>query len=904
VDEFPRRPDPGELLARIENEEAAASRPLLKVFLGMSAGVGKTYAMIQEARAAASQGVDIVLAAVETHGRSETEALLSGLEAVPPRKVEYRGIVLAELDLDAVLARRPAVAVVDELAHENAPDSRHVKRWQDVEELLEKGVSVWTAVNIQHIESYSDVVEELTFARVRERVPDTVMDRADEIRLIDIAPEDLIRRLEEGLVYTGDSTRAALESFFTPVNLGALREIALRYATRAASRRLTAYARSGREYPSESSLGERILVAVGPSPSSAYLVRWTRRTAYALRADWIAVNVETGAPVAPEERERVEANLELARKLGAEVVVARGPDVAEAVVGIAKSRGVSMIVVGRSGLTFGSGLTSPGILKRAGTVSDRILRLSAPIDIALVQDAAIPPRERPLEWLRRFLGAPPRQYALLGAAFGAMIALGELAAPLIGYRGLAMAFLAAILGLSAIANPGPVAALAALSALALNYFFIPPLHTLSIRQPEDWILFGVYFLVAFMTSGLVSRLRSRDNLLGERERTATFLARASQALSDSRSVEEACSEAARLAEEQFRAEAFVLADDGEGELARGTIGPRAVSLGEGEFDAASYAYAERAVCGRGTDTLPGAAYRYFPVSAGDRPPSGVIGVGKPSGAAWTRSDDGLVGSLGRTLALAVERLRAEGRSREASLRLESERLGGILLDSVSHEMRTPLTAITGSLSALRDDSLAARPEARSALLATALEASDALDDIVEDLLSISRIESGMLRVARRRVDLDELARAAIDRAGPEARSRAIDVSVPEDGGSALDEGALVDGALAARLAANLLRNAARYSPAPSRIDFSLEPREGALAVRVRDRGPGLPEGELASVFARFARGRGAKGKGLGLGLAICRGIAEAHGGTIAARNAEGGGLEVEAVLPYGEEAAR
>jgi two-component system, OmpR family, sensor histidine kinase KdpD len=865
----------------------------------MSAGVGKTYAMIQEARAAASQGVDIVLGAVETHGRKETESLLRGLESIPARKVEYRGISLEELDLDAVVARRPAVAVVDELAHENAPGSRHVKRWQDVEELLEKGISVWTAVNIQHVESYSDVVEELTFARVRERVPDTVMDRADEIRLIDIAPEDLIRRLEEGLVYTGGSTLAALQNFFTPVNLGALREITLRYATRAASRRLTAYARSGGNYPSESSLGERILVAVGPSPSSAYLVRWARRTAYALRADWIAVHVETGAPIPPEERERVEANIDLARKLGAEIVVARSPAVAEAVVEIARSRKVSMIVVGRSGLS------SPGVLRRAGTVSDRVLRLAAPIDIALVQDSTVPPRERPLERLARLLAAPPRQYALLAAAFASMVLLGELAAPVLGYRGIAMAFLAAVLGLSAVANPGPVAALAALSALALNYFFIPPLHTFAIRRPEDWILFGVYFLVAFVTSGLVSRLRSRESLLRERERAASFLARASRALSDSRSVEEACSSAAALAGEQFRAEALVLADDGEGTLSSAANGPGAAGLGEGERGAAMYAYSERAVCGRGTDTLPGASLRWFPVLAGDRAPSGVIGIGASAGAAWTRSDDALVGSLGRTLALSVERLRAEARSREASLHLESERLGGILLDSVSHELRTPLTAITGALSALRDDSLAARADARSALLATALEASDALDDIVEDLLSISRIESGMLRVARRPVDLEELARAAIDRAGPEARSRRIAVSAGADavaGAGADAEGAFVDGALAARLAANLLRNAARYSPEGEAIDFALEPRSGSLALRVRDRGPGLPEDELASVFGRFERGRGARGKGLGLGLAICRGIAEAHGGGISARNAEGGGLEVEAILPYGEEA--
>jgi two-component system, OmpR family, sensor histidine kinase KdpD len=886
--ESTKRPDPDELLVRIEDEEKAARKPILKVFLGMSAGVGKTYAMLQEARSAAAQGSDIVVGLVETHGRPDTEAILSGLESVPRRRVEYRGIALGELDIDALISRRPAMAIVDELAHENAPGSRHVKRWQDVEELLEKGISVWTAVNIQHLESYADVVEELTGARVRERVPDSVIDRADEVRLIDIAPEDLIRRLEEGRIYTGGSTRAALENFFTPLNLGALREISLRFATRAASRRLNAYARAEGGLPSESSLGERILVAVGPSPGSAHLVRWTRRTAYALRADWTAVHVETGAPAGEDERRRVEENLNLARTLGAEVVVTQGPDVAETIVGIARSKGVSMIVVGRSGL----GLR--GLLRGKSTVPDRIIRDAAPIDIALVQDAKLQPTAKNLDWLRRIFGAPRRQYAFLGAAFAVLILFGELASPVLQYRGIALCFLAAVLGLSMVANPGPVAALAIVSALALNYLFIPPLYTFSIGKPEDWVLFGVYFLVAFMTSSLVSRVRSRENLLRDREAAAAFLFSASTAVSGAQSIEEAASAAARLAEAHFASTAFVLVDDGEGRLARESIGSPGPELSDRELDMAAYAYAESVICGSGTDTLPNAAFRYVPASAGERA-SAVIGIGLPEGKAWTRADDDLLRSLGRSLALAIERRRSDMRSQEASLRLESERLGGILLDSVSHELRTPLTAITGSLSALRDVSLAEKPEARASLLATALEAAESLDAIVEDLLSLSRIESGMLRIARRWVDLHELAAAAIDRAGPEAKSRRIEVLVAEEADSAF-----VDGALAARLAANLLRNAARYSAAEGRIDFALEPRPGALVIRVRDRGVGLPGEELAAAFDKFARGRGAKGKGLGLGLAICRGIAEAHGGLIAARNATGGGLEVEAILRYGE----
>jgi two-component system sensor histidine kinase KdpD len=668
------------------------------------------------------------------------------------------------------------------------------------------------------------------------------------------------------------------------MNLGALREITLRYATRAASRKLTAYARADHEGPSEASLGERILVAVGSAPNSAHIIRWARRTAYALRADWIALNVETGVPMRGDDRKRLEDNLELARRLGAEVIVARGSDVPKAVVEIARSKEVSMIVVGRSGLRA---LGAP----RRSSISERIMREAAPIDIALVQDSGAQAKERPFAWLQRTFGAPPKEYAFLAAAFAALVGLGELAAPLVGYRGLAFVFLAAVLGLSLVASPGPVAVLALVSALALNFFFIPPLYTLSIGSPEDWLLFAVYFLVAFETSSLVSRVRSRESLLREREHTANFLFGASQVLSDSHSVEEAAAAASTLIRAHFGADAFILVDDGDGRLSR----PTESGLPDHDFDVASYAYAERVVCGARTGTLPGAHYHYVPAFSGEEA-VGVIGVNVPPEAVWTSASDDLLQSLGRTLALAVLRRRSDERSRDASIRLESERLGGILLDSVSHELRTPLTAITGALSALGDEELASKPETRRDLVANALEQSDALNGVVEDLLSLSRIEAGILRLKRAWVDLPELAAAGVERAGSELSARRVEIVAADDAA------AFVDAALVARLAANLLRNAARYSPSEEPIAFRLEERTaqgGALYLCVRDHGPGLPPEELSKVFDKFARGRDAKGKGLGLGLAICKGIAEAHGGSIQAKNASGGGLEIAVILPYG-----
>jgi len=889
MDEMQARPDPDELLARINHENAIKKNPTLKIFLGMAAGVGKTYAMLQEARSARAQGTDIVLGIIETHARPDMAELLEGLEILPRRNIIYKGIVLEELDIEAVIARHPDVIVIDELAHENAPGSRHIKRWQDIEELLEKGISVWTAVNIQHLESYSDVVEDLTLVQIRERVPDTFFDRAEEIRLIDITPEDLVKRLEEGRVYTGDMSRLALENFFTLVNLGALREIALRYTMRSASRKLTTYARADSAGATEFSPHERILVAVGSAPTSAYLIRWTRRTAYALRADWIAVHVDTGTPVNVADKKSLEENMRLARSLGAENIETRGDDLVSTIVNVAKTKAVSLIVVGRSGLS------RSGFFLRRPTVSDRIMREAAPIDVALVQDAHTTVKPQPFESLKRAFSMPKRQYVLLAFAFVALILLGKLLSPSLGYRGLALIFLAVILVLSTMTKPAPVALLTLLSALALDYFFIPPFYTFSIGRAEDWILFGVYFLVAFVTSSLVSRVHSRERLLNTREKEAAFLADVSRTIPEAHTEQGAAAISICIIKKYFDTDAFILADKGENRLARSPLYPTSYELSDREFEAACYAYAEQTICGAGTDALPSATYRYIPIFAGDIS-LGVMGVPIPKKNVWTQADDNLLLSLGRTLTLMVERQRSENSQHEISLKLESERLANILLDSVSHELRTPLTAITGSLSALSNDSIAQRPEARQALVANALDQADALDDVVEDLLSLSRIESGMVHLKREEVDLSDLASAAIKHAGPELKARQVKTEI-SDGGAP----ALVDETLVIRLTANLLRNAARYSPEHSAITLVLVPSATALRLLVRDCGPGLPEDELATIFDKFARGRNAKGKGLGLGLAISRGIAEVHGGSISARNIPGGGLEVEAILPYGTE---
>ena len=875
------RVDPDNLGGDSARADARSRGASFVVFLSPCPGAGAQEALLEAARSGSLAGIDLVVGAAGTSGDSRPDDRFRGLEVLPGKG---QG---GELDLDAIIERRPALVLVEGLEAANGPGSRHRRRWQDVLELLDRGIAVWAALDASSVESIAGLVEDSLGMTVPDRVPDGALDRVDEWRLVSPEPEAFARRLAEGQAGFGSLEHAGFKSAIDRRGYELLRSLAERYATRATNRR-----RSGTADPGSVPrlvLGERILVAVGPSPSSAHLVRWARRASIALRADWLALHVDDGRRRPREEQARIEANLALARRLGAETIVAPGEDIATTVIEAARARDCSMIVLGRSGLS------RLGPLPRRATVTDRIVREAGLVDVTVVQDAEAPRADLTFAAARRYFTAPARQYGLLALAFAAVTGLGAILAPAIGYRSIALLYLGAIVGLSLLASPGPVAATAALSAVVLNFLFIPPLYTFSIGSPEDWILFAVYFLVASVTGSLVSRLRSSKALVAGREERAAFLFEAAQRLSECRSAEEAAIEAAALVERHYGTSAAVLA----GQVKGGSALP---GLGAVESAAAGFSLESGSICGAGTDSYPDSRLRFVPAVARGRS-TGAIGIAVPSSRLWTRGDDNLLVSLGRTLASTLERVAAEGRSRKAALELESDRLGRILLDSVSHELRTPLTTITGSISALRDEGLAADPAARRELLEGALEASDRLDRIVEDLLSLSRIESGRLRLTRRTVEPAELARAAIDGAGPGVRGREIQVSLPE--GQVV---ALVDAPLVARLGANLLRNAASYTPPATPVELSLEVEGDGLVMLVRDRGPGVPEGDLERIFERFRAGtvpgsRGAvqaqrpAGGGLGLGLAICRGIAEAHGGSASARNAPGGGLEVRAWFP-------
>ena len=629
----------------------------------------------------------------------------------------------------------------------------------------------------------------------------------------------------------------------------------------------------------------RIMVALGSAPNSATLVGWASRMAGALGWEWLAVHVDPGHRLSHDDAERLDRNLALARRLGAEVLVLEAPEVASAIVDTARDRQVDLVVVGRSGLS------RLGLLPRRPTISDRIVREADPIDVAVVQDAEVPRDRFSPGRIKAFFESPPREYLLLAASFVAVTALNLFLLPLIGHRSVALVYLAAVLGLSFLARPAPVAIFAVLSALVLNFFFMMPRYSLRIATAEDLFLFVTYFLVAFVTGALVTRLRLKERMILERERRNAFLLASTQKLAECRTAAEAAASATAIIREFCAADAFFLLPSSRASLEAIPVPGHAQGLDGESLAAAGKALAGLRVAGRGTGLSPEAPFRCVPAEIGEAC-LGVIAIGPAEGRPWRAADDGLILSLGRTFAFIVERERAEELREKAALALESERLSKVLLDSVSHELRTPLTTITGSISALRDERLAESPAARTTLVDGALEAADRLNRIVEDILSMSRIESGSLRTYRTIVDLPDLANEALALAGEGRHGGRIRLSLPADA-----RPATLDFGLASRLAANLLRNAARYSPPGTEIDFRLEEEGPDLLVRVRDRGPGVGTEELHSIFERFSRGRGAAGGGLGLGLAICKGIAAAHGGSIEAHNAEGGGFEVIATFP-------
>ncbi len=864
------RPDPDALLAAIQKRDDKAQRGKLKIFLGMAAGVGKTYAMLESAHVQQQSGVDVVIGYVQFHGRADTEALLEGLTIVPYQKIEYQGRVLEEMDLDALLVRAPQLALVDELAHTNVPGARHPKRYQDVLELLDAGIDVYTTVNVQHFESRADSVRQITGITVTETIPDSLLDAA-EVELIDLSPDELRKRLAEGKVYTPDRAELAARNFFREGNLTALREMSLRLTAEHVDHDLQDY-RALKQITGTWKSTERLMVAVSPSPLSERLVRWTRRMAHNLEASWLGVYVDALHPLSPTAQAQLVHNLALIRELGGEVVTVSGTDVIEALMRVAHQRNVTQIVVGKplrgAFQEFLSG----------GSLVNRLVRLSGTIDVYVVTgetvDMAAP---RPLLLSPQFHSRPSHYLIALGTVALTLLACLALS-PLISYQAVALLLLLTVLLIGFFVGRGPVLLSAALTALLWDFLFIPPLFTFAITKLEDALLFSLYFIVALITGTLTARTREQERRVRLREERTAALYEFTRQMVNALTLDDVLERAVKRIGQDFDAELAVVLRQPSGSLSRTQDSVSSFTLDAKEWAVADWAFSNAKKAGLFTETLPSAAAQYFPLTT----PGGVVGVvglrmRKPERLSLPQ--EALLETLISQTALAVERALLDKMTERTAILEESGRLYGTLLNSISHELRTPLSTIIGATSVLLDESISHSPQARQALGGDIQDATARLNRLVDNLLDMTRLESGRLSLNLEWCDVADLVNASLKRVEHQLADHEVILDVPA--GLPLIR---IDFVLMEQALVNLLHNAAIYTPPGTRVRVMSQVDNTDLLIIVADRGPGLPPEDLGRVFEKFYRAPGAAPGGTGLGLSIVNGLVEAHGGTVTAEN--------------------
>src|SRR5580698_8725123 len=841
-----KRPDPDELLARVREEEARAARGKLTIFFGAAPGVGKTYTMLEAARLEAEdQKRDVVIGIAETHGRYDTGSLLIGLELLPRRVVDHRGIKIEEFDLDGALRRRPQLILVDELAHSNAPGSRHNKRWQDVDELLDAGIDVFTTLNVQHLESLNDVVAQITGVIVRETVPDAVFDKAYEVRVVDLPVDELLDRLHEGKVYLPHQAEKAAESFFREGNLTALRELALRRTAERVEAKMRGY-KAAHGIEETWHTGERVLVCISASPHSALLIRAARRMATSLHAEMIGCYVETPASIrmSAGDRERLAQNMRLVESLGGDAVTLRAEDGAVETVRYARKRNVTKIVVGKPTHPRWRDIVKPSFL-------DNLVRQSREIDVYVISGLPLSPAAS--------RAAGPGRRVPYGDPFGCIAAVAVVLSTataawfLFGRKQLADVVMVLLLGVVLVSmrfRYGPSLVATVLSVLAFDFIFVPPFFSFAVTDLSHIVTFGVMFLVAVVISGLTNRIRDQaDSARGRERRTASLYA-VSRELAAASARPVLLQAAARHVTEVFHVRVAVLLPGRSDELEIVHADEDTLAAGDKDLGVADWVWNHQRAAGAGTDTLPLARALFVPL-LGSR---GRVGVMALYPSPESRLDDpderqllhtiaGLVGS-------ALERTQLADEARRASLRIETEQLRNALLSSVSHDLRTPLGVVTGATSALLEENVPKSEAMRRELLVTAHEEALRLNRLVRNLLDMTRLEAGALKVQKDAQPLEEIVGSALDRMAERLRGRPVETSIPADLPLVAFDAILIEQVLI-----NLLENAMKYSPAGTPIEVRAFGRENEIEVEVADRGPGIGKEDAERVFDKFYRVR-------------------------------------------------
>ncbi|HWK45918.1 MAG TPA: sensor histidine kinase KdpD [Stellaceae bacterium] len=868
------RPSPDALLAEAETER----RGWFKIFLGAAPGVGKTYEMLRNAHAKLADGVDVVVGIVETHGRDETSALTDGLDIIPRLKIEYKGRVIEEMDLDALLARRPKLVLVDELAHTNAPGSRHPKRYLDVEELLAAGIDVYSTVNIQHLESLNDVVAQITRIRVRETIPDRVLDLANEIEVIDLTPEALIKRLHEGKVYVRDQAQRALKHYFSPGNLTALRELALRRTAQRVDDQMLSYMQA-HAIEGPWAAGERILVCISDDPGSAGRIRYARRMADRLRAKWTALYVEGPRHylLSEKQRDKLAEQMRLAERLGAEAITISGRDLAEEILGFARAQNVTHIVIGKAE-------RSRWFVLVRGSIVHKLIRHSGNISVHVIAgDEAAEPAEGKSRIVPITAGLRSAVDPVAYAASTVMVALATGACLLLDrvvtLPNLSLVFLLAVLSSAVRYGLWPSLFSSLLSVVAYNFFFLPPLYTFVIADPANFVALLFFLLVALITSNLTAVTQRQARTAADRNRKTEEMYAFSRKVAAIRSLDDLLWTVTYQIAVMLKVDVVVLLADADGLAIRGSYPPED-ELGSADMAAAQWSWSNNHPAGRGSDTLPGGKRLFLPLQTGQGA-IGVVGVDRTAPELLSPDERRLLDALLDQAAVAIERVRLAEDVDQVRLQAETERLRNALLTSVSHDLRTPLASIIGALTSLKTYGDLFDKPSRDELITTAQDEAERLNRFVGNLLDMTRLESGGIMPKADPVDVGEVFGTVLRRTAGLLVHHQVELAIAED----LPMVA-VDSVLLEQVLFNLLDNAAKYAPPETKVEVRAEAANATMSIEIIDEGPGIPAEALDAIFSKFTRLQQGDNRraGTGLGLAICRGFVEAMGGTISAQN--------------------
>ena len=879
--DFPEnRPDPDELLASLKLVEEKSKRGKLKIFFGMCAGVGKTYTMLQTAQAEKAKGCDIIIGYVETHNRKETAELVEGFEMVPRKIYKYKSTSVSEMDLDAIVSRKPYLVVVDELAHTNAPGSRHAKRYQDVQEILDNGINVYTTVNVQHLESRSDTVAQITGIIIRETVPDEIFENADEIEVIDLTPEELLQRLSDGKVYTPERSKEAVESFFRKGNITALREMALRIVADRVDKQLHEYMQLKRiKGPWKSGL--HLLVAVSHTQQSAKLLRWAKNLSYTMGADLQAIYVETSYKPSTKESEQLNKNISLARQLGIKFRLITHSDMVKAIVDFAQKENITHIIIGKPRVR--NLLT----LLRLGNFVNRLIRYSGNIDVYILgSDYQSKDRFKEKVSLPSFT-SNIQQYLIASLIVVLTAIICFTVKEFIGYQVVSFVLLFVVSTLAFFFGTGPILVSATLSAIIWDFFFIPPAYTLHVDKPVDMLMLIMFFIIALLSGVLTSRIKRQEQKIRVREERTNALYQLTRELSTATGIKEVISIAKNDIKKYFNLNSRIILKNDSDRLDYTNIKGSNFNFTRIDMSVAEWTFQHSAKAGKHTDTLPSGKYTFYPLK-GNQMNLGVIAIQLET--VFTQGEEQFWEAFISQISGKFEREYLRNMAKQAYLLNESDKLYKTLFNSISHELRIPVATIMGASDSLLTTEHSG--EIRRELASEIFKASKRLNRLIENLLNMSRLESGRISPRLDWCDIHDLINKVSESLQDELKPFNLHIVIPDD-----MPFVKIDFGLMEQVLYNLLYNATQYAPTSVNLRVKAFYDNGIMTIQVMDRGPGFPSNEISLIFNKFYRVEGSKAGGTGLGLSIAKGFTEAHKGTITVENRQNGGAKFTIKIP-------